>query len=141
MEEVSTSTEIRYQKIEQMGAVYHANYLVWFEIVRTKFIEKLGFQIAEVEECGVVSPVVDAKISFKKPIRYGDKATVETWLENYNVLCTIYGYHINKVTQEVAVSDTTEHVIVKKDSLRPLSLRKVFSDWNQAYIKVLNGEF
>lgn len=141
MEKVSTSIEVRYQETDQMGVVYHANYLVWFEIGRTKFIEKLGFQYAEMEEYGVVSPVIDVKISFKKPIRYGNRAIVETWLENYDGLRTVYSYHIKNTNQEVAVSGTTEHVIVKKDSFRPLSLRKAFPDWHQAYMKVLNGEF
>ena len=44
-----TEIEVRYQETDQMGVVYHANYLVWFEIGRTKFIEQLGFKYAEME--------------------------------------------------------------------------------------------
>lgn len=140
MGKVSTPIEVRYQETDQMGVVYHANYLVWFEIGRTKFIENLGLQYTKMENHNIVSPVIDAQISFKKPIRYGEQAFVETWLEKYDGLRTVYGYHIKNSTEEIAVSGTTEHVIVKKDSFRPLSLRKAFPDWHRVYIKELKGE-
>src|SRR5690606_19093166 len=114
-----------------MGVVYHANYLVWFEIGRTKFIENLGLSYAKMEEENVVSPVIDANLSFKQPIRYGEKAFVETWLEHYDGLRTVYGYHILNAENEIAVSGTTKHVIVNKETFRPLSLRRTFPEWHE----------
>ncbi len=81
---VTTPIKVRYQETDQMGVVYHANYLIWFEIGRTAFIEALGFNYHEMESDGIVSPVIDANIQFKQPIRYGEEATVETWLQCYN---------------------------------------------------------
>lgn len=140
MHKVKTPIEVRYQETDQMGVVYHANYLVWFEIGRTKFIEFLGFQYKEMEEHNVVSPVTNANIQFKKPIRYGDNVIVETWLEAYNGIRTVYGYHILNGEGEVAVSGTTEHVIVNKDTFRPLSLKKTFPQWHKAYKNQLEGD-
>lgn len=137
MKKTLTPIDVRYQETDQMGVVYHANYLVWFEIGRTKFIEKLGLSYAAMEEKQVVSPVVDAQLSFKKPIRYGEKAYVETWLKSYDGLRTVYGYHILNEANEAVVSGSTEHVIVKKDSFRPLSLRRSFPEWHQAYLSNL----
>ncbi len=71
MKKTLTPIDVRYQETDQMGVVYHANYLVWFEIGRTKFIEELGLSYAAMEEKQVVSPVVDAQLSFKKPIPSG----------------------------------------------------------------------
>ncbi|WP_163972155.1 acyl-CoA thioesterase [Oceanobacillus halotolerans] len=138
MKKVTTPIEVRYQETDQMGVVYHANYLIWFEIGRTKYIEHLGFNYNDMEKHNVVSPVVDANISFKKPIRYGEKTSVQTWLESYDGIRTVYGYHILDKDNNVAVSGTTKHVIVKKDSFRPLSLRKAFPDWHHAYKAQLN---
>lgn len=123
-----------------MGVVYHANYLVWFEIGRTKYIESLGFTYTDMEKNNIVSPVTDAQINFKKPVHYGEKAAVETWIEQYDGIRTVYGYHILKEGAEVAVSGTTTHVIVHKDSFRPLSLRKVYPEWHQTYLRQVNGE-
>ncbi|WP_156289155.1 acyl-CoA thioesterase [Oceanobacillus salinisoli] len=140
MNKVNTPIEVRYQETDQMGVVYHANYLVWFEIGRTKYIENLGLSYAKMEQENVVSPVINANISFKKPVRYGEAAFVETWLEEYDGLRTVYGYHIVKGNGEIAVSGSTEHVIVRKDSFRPLSLRSSFPDWHKKYLQQVKGE-
>ncbi|WP_164668885.1 acyl-CoA thioesterase [Virgibacillus doumboii] len=140
MNKIQTPIEVRYQETDQMGVVYHANYLVWFEIGRTKYIENLGFNYTEMEKHNVVSPVVDAQISFKRPIRYGEQVTVETWIEKYDGIRTLYAYNILNNDGKIAVSGTTQHVIVKKDSFRPLSLKKRFPDWHQAYSEQLNGD-
>lgn len=137
---VKTPIEVRYQETDQMGVVYHANYLVWFEIGRTKFIENLGLSYAKMEEENVVSPVIDANLSFKQPIRYGEKAFVETWLEHYDGLRTVYGYHILNAENEIAVSGTTKHVIVNKETFRPLSLRRTFPEWHEKYKQHIKGE-
>src|SRR5690625_670534 len=85
---VRTTIEVRYQETDQMGVVYHANYLVWFEIGRTKLIESLGFNYADMEKQQVVSPVIDVKISYRKPVRYDEKVIIETWIESYNGIRT-----------------------------------------------------
>jgi acyl-CoA thioester hydrolase len=123
-----------------MGVVYHANYLVWFEIGRTKYIEHLGFKYADMEKHNIVSPVINAQISFEKPVKYGEAATIETWIKKYNGIRTVYGYQVIGEDGQIAVSGETEHVIVRKDNFRPLSLRKAFPDWHKAYEQQVNGE-
>lgn len=140
MNEVTTPIEVRYQETDQMGVVYHANYLVWFDIGRTKFVEKLGLSYTEMEKHHIVSPVIDAQISYKKPVRYGEEAAVITWLEKYDGIRTVYGYCITKEDGQTAATGYTEHVIVKRDTFRPLSLRKAFPDWHEAYQKQIKGE-
>jgi acyl-CoA thioester hydrolase len=140
MKKVKIPIEVRYQETDQMGVVYHANYLVWFEIGRTKFIESLGLSYVEMEKNNIVSPVLDAQITFKKPVRYGDKVYVETWIKEYDGLRTVYGYRILDDDREVKVEGSTKHVIVKKENFRPLSLRKSFPDWHERYTQALEGE-
>lgn len=140
MNKVKTEIEVRYQETDQMGIVYHANYLVWFEIGRTKFIEELGFKYAEMEKSNVVSPVIDIQISYKNPVRYGEKVMIETVLNHYDGIRTEYAYKIYTETGKIAVTGTSMHVIVNKDTFKPLSLRKAFPDWHQAYLSQLNGE-
>ncbi|WP_163536886.1 thioesterase family protein [Gracilibacillus sp. YIM 98692] len=137
---VTTPIKVRYQETDQMGVVYHANYLIWFEIGRTAFIEKLGFQYHEMEKDGIVSPVINANIQFQQPVRYGEEAFVQTWLESYNGIRTTYGYKILNHKKEVAVSGETQHVIVKKDNFKPLSLKKKLPNWHQAYMNALGEE-
>lgn len=127
--------EVRYAETDQMGVVYHANYLVWMELGRTSLIKELGFNYAEMEKEGIISPVMDIQASYKKPLRYGETATVKTWIEEYDGLRVIYGYEILAADGEVAVTGESKHVCVKKDSFRPISIKRKYPDWHAAYEK------
>ncbi len=130
-----SKVKVRYQETDQMGVVYHANYLVWFEIGRTNLIEQLGFNYADMEHRGVVSPVIDIEAKYKKPLKYGDTATVKTIIEKYDGFRVVYYYEIFNESGELAVTGRTTHVCVKKETFRPISIRKSFPDWHEAYMK------
>ncbi|WP_110113317.1 thioesterase family protein [Bacillus sp. CGMCC 1.16541] len=132
----TTNVEVRYAETDQMGVVYHANYLVWMEVGRTGLIKELGFQYADMEKEGVLSPVIDVNVSYKKPLRYGQIATVHTWVEKYDGFRVVYGYEILTPDNEVAVNATSSHVCVKSETFRPVSIRKKFPDWHEAYERV-----
>jgi acyl-CoA thioester hydrolase len=127
--------EVRYAETDQMGVVYHTNYLVWMEIGRTALIQELGFNYAELEKEGFIAPVLDIQASYKKPVRYGERATVKTWVEDYDGIRTTYGYEILSGDGEVAVTGMTKHVCVKKDSFRPVPFKRVSPEWHEAYEK------
>lgn len=135
----TTKIEVRYQETDQMGVVYHANYLVWFEIGRTKYIEQLGFKYTEMEEQDLVSPVIDAQLSFKKPAKYGDDVTIETWLDAYDGLRTTYAYQITNGAGDVLVTGKTVHALVTKERFRPIRLGKVNPKWDEFYHKEMAG--
>ncbi|WP_285766871.1 thioesterase family protein [Peribacillus sp. SI8-4] len=127
--------EVRYAETDQMGVVYHANYLIWMELGRTKLITDLGFRYADMEADGILSPVMDIQASYKIPVRYGDKVKVKTWIDMYDGLRVIYGYEILNDKGEVAATGHSSHVCVKKDSFRPISIKRMFPDWHEAYEK------
>lgn len=135
-----TTIDVRYQETDQMGVVYHANYLVWFEIGRTKFIEQLGFKYTEMEANNIVSPVVDLEISYKRPATYNDRVTVNTWLEAYDGIRVKYGYRVNNEAGDTLVTGSSDHVIVHKDTFKPLRLRREHPAWHQAYKNQLKGD-
>ncbi|MBS4173005.1 thioesterase family protein [Bacillus sp. FJAT-49736] len=131
--------EVRYAETDQMGVVYHANYLVWMELGRTQLIEDLGFKYADMEAKGILSPVIDIQISYKKPVRYGEKATIKTWVEEYDGIRVAYGYEIYTGSGDLSVTAISKHACVKKESFRPVSIRKLFPDWHDAYEKAKKG--
>lgn len=128
--------EIRYAETDQMGVVYHANYLVWMEIGRTRLISELGFTYAGLEEQGYLSPVIDLSIQYKAAMRYGQVATVRTWVESHGKLRTVYGYEILHEDGTVAATATSEHILVKKDSFRPIALSKIDPVWDAKYTEI-----
>lgn len=135
-----TEIDVRYQETDQMGVVYHANYLVWFEIGRTKLIEQLGFTYAEMEASGILLPVIDAHLSYKKPATYGKKVYVETTLAAYEGIRITYDYKVKSKDDEILVTGFTKHGFVNKDSFRPVQLRKINNYWHQILTKATEGD-
>ena len=128
--------EIRYAETDQMGVVYHANYLVWLEIGRTKLIEDLGFTYAGLEAEGYLSPVTDLSIQYKASMKYGQKALVRTWVESHGRLRTSYGYEIVHEDGTISATAITEHVVVIKENFRPVSLAKIAPEWDAKYKEI-----
>ncbi len=75
---VTTEVRVRYAETDQMGIVYYANYLVWFEIGRVEVLRTLGlsYHKLEVEEQCIL-PVVEAKCRYRAPARYDDQILIE----------------------------------------------------------------
>jgi acyl-CoA thioester hydrolase len=76
---VTTEVRVRYAETDQMGIVYYANYLVWFEIGRVELLRSLGLAYSQLEtdhQC--ILPVVEASCRYKSPARYDDRIVIET---------------------------------------------------------------
>jgi acyl-CoA thioester hydrolase len=112
-----TRVRVRYAETDQMGVVYHANYLVWFEIGRVEFIRQLGldYKAMEREEgCGIA--VVDAHVRYKMPARYDDELIVQTQLLAARGAVIRFGYRIVRVEDSVLLCEgETVHVVVGPD--------------------------
>jgi acyl-CoA thioester hydrolase len=76
---VTTEVRVRYAETDQMGIVYYANYLVWFEIGRVELLRSLGLAYSQLEtehEC--ILPVIEARCRYRSPARYDDQILIET---------------------------------------------------------------
>ena len=74
----TTTLRVRYAETDQMGVVYHANYLVWFEVGRTDLLRQLGWTYREMEKTGVRLPVIEVECTYRSPARYDDEIEVRT---------------------------------------------------------------
>ncbi len=68
----------RYGETDQMGIVWHGNYLYYFEIGRTELLRAAGLPYAEIEARGVIFPVIETTLQFKTPARYDDLLYIHT---------------------------------------------------------------
>lgn len=76
---VTHTVRVRYAETDQMGIVYYANYLVWFELGRVELLRALGLAYSQLEkehEC--ILPVVEASCRYRSPARYDDEILIET---------------------------------------------------------------
>ena len=75
-----TPVRVRYADTDQMHVVYHAKFIEYFESGRTESIRSLGITYKEIEEWGLIMPVVRVQCDFLRPGRYDDMLTVRTIL-------------------------------------------------------------
>jgi acyl-CoA thioester hydrolase len=112
-----TRVRVRYAETDQMGVVYHSNYLIWFEVGRVEFIRQMGLNYKQMEEedgCGIA--VVDVHVRYRVPARYDDELIIETRLLASRRAVIKFGYRILRVSDAMLLCEgETMHVCVGKD--------------------------
>lgn len=125
-----TPVRVRYADTDQMHVVYHAKFIEYFESGRTESIRSLGVTYKEIEEWGLIMPVVRVQCDFLRPGRYDDLLTVRTILrvmpeghriqfehevynESFKLICkgSILLYFLEKETNNKV--DIPQHLIEK----------------------------
>ncbi|HVX39113.1 MAG TPA: thioesterase family protein [Gemmatimonadaceae bacterium] len=113
---------VRYAETDQMGVVYHTNYLVWCEVGRTDYIRTRGMSYADIERAGIGLAVSELSARFHAAARYDDLIRVRTTLADVRSRSITFDYVISNVeTGERLVSARTALVSIDRTG-RPVSM-------------------
>ena len=113
---------VRYAETDQMGVVYHTNYLIWCEMGRTDFIRTLGMSYAEMERAGVSLAVSELSARFHAAARYDDMIRVKTTLADVRSRMITFDYLVsNAETDQRLVTARTTLVSLDRAG-RPVAL-------------------
>ena len=115
---IATDVEVRYAETDQMGVVHHANYIVWFELARTRLCEHSGFHYADIERLGYLLMVTGVEARYHRPARYGDVVRLTCWCERLGSRGMRFAYEVSKDGERLA-SGATEHVWIESATGRP----------------------
>lgn len=108
MKRVETEVRVIYGDTDQMGIVYHANYLRFFERGRNEFIRASGISYAEIEGEGFILPLVESNIRYKVPALFDELLTIETRVTRVTRLKVMFEYRVFKpATAELKPTDET----------------------------------
>jgi acyl-CoA thioester hydrolase len=111
-----TEIKVRYAETDNMGIVYYANYLVWFEVGRTEYLLAEGLDYREVEKDGLFMAVVEAHCVYKAPARYGESVVVETRPEDVKNSSLKFTYRVvRKGDQKLLCEGYTTDVLIDKE--------------------------
>ncbi len=81
MYESTTHIRVRYGETDQMGYLYYGNYALYYEVGRAEAIRQLGYTYKELEDMGIMMPVVELKSQYFRPALYDNLITVRTILK------------------------------------------------------------
>jgi acyl-CoA thioester hydrolase len=117
----SITLRVNYSETDQMGVVYHANYLIWFDRARTELMRETGLSYKELEQQGVYLAVSEVKVRYRAAARYDDLILIRCWVRELASRRVTFGYAVERpatgellATGETAlVSLTHQHTVTR----------------------------
>lgn len=115
-----TKIRVRYAETDRMGFVYYSHYAAYFEVARVEALRSLGFSYREMEDSGVLLPVLDFQIRYKKPAKYDDVLTVRANIPELPSLKIRFSYETLNDENLLLNEAETTLVFVRRDTMRPM---------------------
>ena len=120
--------KVRYAETDKMGIVYHSNYLIYFEIGRTEFINECGISYIEMEQMGIMIPLLESNCKYVQGAKYADELIVKTWIEELGAAKVRFNYSIIRESDGKEITrGNTLHVFVD-NSFKIINLKKKFPE-------------
>ena len=121
MPESLTQVRVRYAETDQMGVVYHANYLIWMEVGRVEACRERGVQYREMErQDGVLLAVTEVSCRYLSPAFYDDEITIRTTIAEATARRVTFSYEISRGDRQLATGET-RHIFLNRE-MRPARL-------------------
>ncbi len=110
---------VRYAETDQMGVVYHSNFIIWMEVGRVELLRAIGYSYREMEQDGCHLPVAEVKCRYKAPARYDDQIVIRTRMLNLRGSLIHFGYEIVRESDGTLLAEgESVHIVVGPDMQR-----------------------
>ena len=108
-----TTYRVIYGDTDQMGVVYYANYLRWFEKGRGELLRVSGIPYATIEQRGMHFPVAEVSCRYFRPAHYDDLIVIETRIASVSRASLTFTYRIMREAESALLaSGSTKHACV-----------------------------
>ena len=117
MASVETRLRVRYAETDQMGVVYHANYLIWMEVGRVEYWRAAGLRYRDMElEDGVLLAVIEAQCRYLHPARFDEEVIVETRIADANSRLVEFAYEMRLADSgRKLATGSTRHIFCNRE--------------------------
>jgi len=124
-----TTVRVRYAETDQMGVVYHANYLVWMEVGRVEYFRAAGIRYRDMEtEDGIRLAVIEANCRYISPAVYDDEVVIRTSIDESNSRMVKIAYHMREaVSGRKLAEGYTKHLFLST-AMRPVRLPEKYRE-------------
>jgi acyl-CoA thioester hydrolase len=120
-----TKLKVRYAETDQMGIVHHSNYYVYFEAAREDFIIGAGISYKDIEDMGIMMPLVETQCRYLEGAKYPDNLIIETSLEELSPAKVALQYNVIRETDGKLLSKgKTIQAFVDSKTFRIVNLKK-----------------
>jgi len=123
-----TRIRVRYAETDQMGVVYYANFLVWFEVARVEWLRQGGWSYRDIEHDGTALPVIEAHCEYRHPARYDDEIEIAARGTLLTPVRVRFDYNVVRVDDDIlAAVGHTVHAAVDAGG-KPCRLPQTLKD-------------
>lgn len=125
----NTEITVRYAETDQMGIVHHSNYYIYFEAAREDFIAGAGISYKDMENQGILMPLIETQCKYIEGAKYADKLNIETTVEELSPAKVTLQYTvIRKADKKVLSKGKTVQVFVDRNNFRIINLKRKYPD-------------
>jgi len=110
-------SRVRYAETDAMGFVHNSKYLVYFEEARTDLVRAAGYPYSKVEAEGIIFPVSEAKLEYKKPIGYDVRFRIVTTIAYMRHVSVKFNYTMLTDDDTVVCTGSTVHAALDRNTL------------------------
>lgn len=133
MIEHTVQVRVRYSETDQMAYVYYGNYASYFEVARVEAFRHIGFSYKEMEDAGIMMPVLEMKTKYIKPAKYDDLLSIKVLIKNKPGVRILFEYEVyNEANVLLTVAETTL-VFVSASTGRPIIPPQEFMSYFEKY--------
>ncbi|MBS1491124.1 MAG: acyl-CoA thioesterase [Bacteroidetes bacterium] len=114
-----TKIRVRYGETDQMGYVYYGNYAMYYEVARVESLRQLGITYKELEDGGVMMPVLENKSKYLSPALYDDELRIVTTIQEKPGVRILFHYDIFNESNKLIHQGETLLAFVNKTNGKP----------------------
>lgn len=116
----SVKLRVRYSETDQMGYCYYGNYAQYFEVGRVEAMRSFGMSYKQMEDEGIMLPVIDFQVKYFQPALYDEELTVTTVIHSLKGVRIWFEYEIRNEKNILVSQASTTLVFVAKSTMKPV---------------------
>jgi acyl-CoA thioester hydrolase len=123
-----------YYETDKMGIIHHSNYIRWFEEARIHYMEEIGCPLKEVEDMGIMIPVLSVDCQYKTMVRYGDTVNIYTKITRFTGVKMTVSYRVlDSESGELRCTGETGHCFLNAD-YRPVRMKREYPELYEIFM-------
>jgi acyl-CoA thioester hydrolase len=131
-----TRLKVRYAETDKMGIVHHSKYYVWFEVARDEFISKLNITYKQIEDMGIMMPLIETHCKYIEGAKYGDEVLIKTSIEQVTGVKVVFKYEVFRANDnKILAKGSTVQAFVSSSEFKIINIKRKYPElWSKINI-------
>lgn len=127
--------KVQYYETDKMGITHHSNYVRWMEEARVDYLSQIGCGYDEMENKGIISPVLSVNCKYKKTTTFADEVAIRVKIKEFKGVRFVIEYEMTKTSDNsIVCTATSEHCFLDKD-FKPVHLKRYSPEYYQKFME------